>query len=480
MLMRPPKDSAQDSSIDDPSTSGLHITNLPDEIIHEIISIAIACSHWRTAYCECALALSRVCKIFYRITQSLLFKNIEFSWPHCWVPACTPVRCLYRTIGENPYLGTLCKSVSFHIPSVTVDPTLEDYVLGEELLSWLPNVTSFALRGGFDKPYTWPFLKRAFRNLTLVKSLTLSRECWDLYLAPVCDLVQTMRLQSLTIYGICAQDDKAILAPISKVSKKQFISIAHLLTMDKEFERSSSITGLDLDDFGDTPEALRRFLKLPKALEHFRFGNGYSGQISWDLGHFQSLLQDHRSSLKGIEIGALGREKKDISFLNFPNLETLNLSCFVVSPSPEVACATLLGPKLHTFIWDFTVIDQSSESWIDFGQKQKDWILKFAELAIAQQSALRKIEIIFTPDRWSCPQTREQLRDWGWPWDLMDEVRDAIKPDIELSYNKCWEKQECLDRIEERERNEREEKEKLDGNQDIRQVWGARETWFEG
>ncbi|KAF8864566.1 hypothetical protein BDZ45DRAFT_15160 [Acephala macrosclerotiorum] len=242
-----------------------------------------------------------------------------------------------------------------------------------------------------------------------------------------------------------------------------------------ELERSSILTSLDLDEFGETPETLRNFLKLPKALEHFRFGGGYSDQASWDLSLFQGLLHDHRTSLKSIKIGALGREKKDINLLDFPNLETLKLSRFVFNLTPEAVCATLLGPKLHTFIWDFTVLDQSSESWTDFGQKQRDWILKFAELAIAQKSALQKIEIVFTPDQWSSPETRQQLRDWGWPWDLMDEVRDAIKPDIELTYNKCWEKQDILGRIEEKERKERETKEMLDGNQDIRDAW--RDLW---
>lgn len=210
---------------------------------------------------------------------------------------------------------------------------------------------------------------------------------------------------------------------------------------------------------------------MPKALEHFRLRGGCSGQASWDLSLFPGLLYDHQTSLKSIEIGELGRGDKYINLLDFPNLETLKLSRYVFDLTPEAACATFLAPKLHTFIWDFTVLDQSSESWTDFGQKQKEWISKFAELAIAQKSMLRKIEIIFTPDQWSRPKTREQLRDWGWPWDLMDEVRDAIKPDIQLSYNKCWEKQEILGRIEEEEQRERETKKKLDGNKDIRNAW---------
>jgi hypothetical protein len=191
-------------------------------------------------------------------------------------------------------------------------------------------------------------------------------------------------------------------------------------------------------------------------LEHFRFGKIHSNPARWDLSSFQ-CLHDHRDSLKSIEIGALGGDMGAISFLDFTNLETLNLSRWAFHFSPEVARSTLLAPQLHTFIWDFTVEDQHSEVWSDFGREQKDWIVKFAELAVEQKSVLRKIKIVFnpdTPDEWFSPGTREELRDWvsNWvcPWDLMYEARDAIRPSgIELSYNRRWIQQECLQRTEE-------------------------------
>lgn len=215
ILVRPPSDSVQNLSTDGPS---LHITNMPDEILNEIFSFAITSDHWYLAYDKCALSLSRVCKLFYRITQPLLFRNIQFPWPHRLFPACIPTRCLYRAMRANPILGTFCKSASFHISNATVDPTSEDYVLGEVLLGWLPNVTSLSLHGGINRLYTLPLLKRAFRRLTHVKNLTLS----SLYLATACDLVQTIQLHSLTICGISAREDHATWAPISKVSRKHF------------------------------------------------------------------------------------------------------------------------------------------------------------------------------------------------------------------------------------------------------------------
>jgi hypothetical protein len=176
-----------------------------------------------------------------------------------------------------------------------------------------------------------------------------------------------------------------------------------------------------------------------------------------DLSFFQ-CLHDHRDSLKSIEIEALGGDMGTISFLDFTNLETLNLSRWAFNISPEVARSTLLAPKLHTFIWHFTIRGWQNDSWRDFGQEQKNWIVKFAELATEEKSALRKIKIVFnpeTPGEWFGPGTREELRDWvcKWdcPWDLMDEARDAIRlRGISLSYNRLWTRQECLQRMEER------------------------------
>jgi hypothetical protein len=238
-----------------------------------------------------------------------------------------------------------------------------------------------------------------------------------------------------------------------------------------------AISELIISDFGDTPEALQSLLNLPKALQHFEFGKVHSTPSTWwNLGHFQRLLHGHRESLRSIEIGALGREMININLLDFTKLETLNLSRWVFDFTPEIACATLLAPKLRTFIWDFTIEDQHSESWTSFGQEQRDWITTFAKLAVAQKSALRQIKIVFNPDEGSGPRTRDQLKDHPWPWDFMDQARDAMYPDVKLSYNNLWDRQHFIDRI---EALEAEEHRRRDGNQyltSIRRKVGAQDV----
>jgi hypothetical protein len=204
-------------------------------------------------------------------------------------------------------------------------------------------------------------------------------------------------------------------------------------------------------------------LKLPRALEHFTFGKIHSNPVRWRLDMFQWLLSDHQTTLKSIEIGSLGLGHTPINFLEFPKLEILNLSHWVYRETPEIAAATILAPRLHTFIWDFRIIDQHSESWTDFGEEQKEWLLRFAELAIARKSALRKIKIVFFPDEFG-PKTREELAVCITPWDLMDEVKDKIRPlGIELEYNKCWSREECLQQL---ERDEKLQKECLESEED--------------
>jgi len=97
-------------------------------------------------------------------------------------------------------------------------------------------------------------------------------------------------------------------------------------------------------------------------------------------------------------------------------------------------CEALLAPKLQHFVWDFSFL--FAEHWDAFGIAERDWLLKFAQLAISRKFALRKIEIIFSPSTEEDDDINalwEQLED-NWPWDMMDEVRDAVSPHVEVKY----------------------------------------------
>jgi hypothetical protein len=153
----------------------------------------------------------------------------------------------------------------------------------------------------------------------------------------------------------------------------------------------------------------------------------------------QSLLSPYRSSLKTIEIGDLdGGYDGMMDLTLFRELTVLNLySDLLDNLSSDNASATLLAPKLHTLILDFTSYDDVYQrtSWEAFHEPQARWILEFAQLAAARTSALRKIKIIFDPVTSIGPCNRDEFELSGYPWDRMDDIKIKLKPlGIDLTY----------------------------------------------
>ena len=97
--------------------------------------------------------------------------------------------------------------------------------------------------------------------------------------------------------------------------------------------------------------------------------------------------------------------------------------------SPVVDADVLLAPNLRTFGWSFSIEDQHSEDWTDFGDKEANWLREFARTAITRKAALNRIEVEFNPDDW------EAWRRDDYPWDRMDKIRDEVRPHgIALDY----------------------------------------------
>ncbi len=154
------------------------------------------------------------------------------------------------------------------------------------------------------------------------------------------------------------------------------------------------------------------------------------------------MLAIHRGSLKTLRLGFLGYGGQGfINLSNFPSVEVLHLSAYCVTCSPEVACSNFLAARLRSFTLDYGVYDQHPESWTAFGPTNAQWLHKFADLAILRKSSLRRITVLFNPGISYLSADLQALR---YPWDLMDEIRDAIKPNgIDLSYSEpCVSKQE--------------------------------------
>jgi hypothetical protein len=152
-----------------------------------------------------------------------------------------------------------------------------------------------------------------------------------------------------------------------------------------------------------------------------------------DLPLFGLWLSIHKDTLQYLDIGYLSGEGRGVLFpaCDFPRLKVLILSRWQtgIELSPFEA-ETLLSPSLETFGWTFTIYDQHSEGWGDFGDKEERWIRTLAKAAITKKAVLNKIKIQFSPDEWGTDENSE------YPWDRMDKICHYILPfSMTLEYN---------------------------------------------
>lgn len=171
-------------------------------------------------------------------------------------------------------------------------------------------------------------------------------------------------------------------------------------------------------------------------LTHFEFGSYYNNEHMMDYPAFENMLLIHQNTLKHIDIGYLspGGNLRLFNATRFSKLEFLKLSRWQMSRPVQfsVEDSNVLGPSLKTFAWDFSIYDQHSESWTDFGAPEAAWLRELGEIAISRKAALEKIVIQYTPECYHNPTEEE-----GYPWDRMDKVRDeTLKPNgLSLEYN---------------------------------------------
>lgn len=203
--------------------------------------------------------------------------------------------------------------------------------------------------------------------------------------------------------------------------------------------RTASFVSLSLSDYEESPQATAQLLQWPKQLSSFVFDSFYNNRFFMDLPMLGSMLLMHKDTLRTVEIGYLSQSGRGRPFdwAQFPNLEVLRLSRWQMAKDLKLSPAEadlLLAPSLRTFGLSFSIYDQHSESWTDFGDTEEHWVRDFAKAAIARKAALNKIEIEFHPD--SIWGTNEED---GYPWDRMNKIQDEIRPyGIVLEYSEPY------------------------------------------
>jgi hypothetical protein len=154
----------------------------------------------------------------------------------------------------------------------------------------------------------------------------------------------------------------------------------------------------------------------PAALPRFTFGSNYSNQHVMDYPMFEEWLLIHQYTLTSVDIGYLPAAAAAVYSTPrcFQTSKILRLSRWQmhgpVQFTPEDA--NVLGLSLTRFAWDFTVYDQHTEAWSDFGEPEANWVKKLAKAAVSRKAVLKEIHIQFAPD--GCYDTTEEM---GYPWD---------------------------------------------------------------
>jgi hypothetical protein len=184
------------------------LLKIPDELLSEIIAFAITPPHyeWPRNYYGRALALTKVCQRLNRLVQPHLYHSIHFENSCSFVPPCLPTRRFYRTLKADPSLGRFCKELKIYVSDIPGVKSIHDYDLANELLCWLPNVTSFDLQGGFNGangPALWAMVQRAVKHMPLIRHVSICREdVAGLLMTPIIEHLNLPLLKTLDIHGV--------------------------------------------------------------------------------------------------------------------------------------------------------------------------------------------------------------------------------------------------------------------------------------
>ncbi|KAH8703460.1 hypothetical protein BGW36DRAFT_369380 [Talaromyces proteolyticus] len=396
-----------------------YILQLPYEILEHILNFAVQQD------VDTLKKLVMVCHRFSWFALPLIYRTITIQLD----PGTKSLRRLHAALQRNTcthvFFRDHCQKLNIRIADIWPLPSGHFSIL-EDIISQLPKLQSLAFSGGFDRnpQETWAMIRLAFQNIPNVRSLALSRLRGGLYLPDIWDHVDFASLESLHLSGVYQ--------PI----------YGRECVLDPKKHRTATFTSLTISDYEESPEATEQLLRWPKSLVNFHLQSLYNNRFTMDLPMFSTWLSIHRDTLRSIHIGSLSPMGRSDLFnaADFPNLEVLSLSRWQFlglelqsgreMTFSEADADLLLGPNLHTFGLDFSVHDQHSENFEDFGDPEENWIRGLARAAIARKAKLRKIGITFTPLTWWL------RKEHGYPWDRMDKVHAEIWPHgLRVEYN---------------------------------------------
>jgi hypothetical protein len=156
------------------------IVKLPNELLHQILDLGADMSSipWRNKCYTGIIELIAVCKRFREVGTPILYHTVHFEKGCGNVPPCIPAKLFHRTMRENPLLRSLCKALYISIFDRAGTRSWSDYKLTNELFTWLPNVNSFTINGGFDDghaEHTWTLIRNAIECMPFISEFSIGR-----------------------------------------------------------------------------------------------------------------------------------------------------------------------------------------------------------------------------------------------------------------------------------------------------------------
>ncbi|CAH0037153.1 unnamed protein product [Clonostachys rhizophaga] len=365
----------------------------------------------------------RTCRRFYQLAVPFHWRSIKYDYPDSVIPSDRKVMALHRALQDNPDLGRHCLAFLFHITDIRMNEEYEltaaDYQALNEIIASLPNVRSLNIHGGWQGAkglLTFDTLRRCIGTMHSLREVSLSREGLEGFTVHrVMETLQSPSIRSLSLHG---------------VSKERVDDATFWASQDYG---ESNITELALSDYRERAEGTLRLINWPKELASFSFGSFYNNTNYFDLPMFATMLDKHKHTLTKLSIGYLATSGRGmiLDLFEFTALEDLQLSVWQLLRPAEAEerftfraeeAKLLSAPKLRKFTLDFSIYDQHSEDWSDFGEREQRWLRGMAETAIARKAPLREIHVIFTPDSW------DAKKEDGYPWDLMKALGDEFEP----------------------------------------------------
>ncbi len=184
------------------------ILRLPDELLDRILDLSCppVTEYIRSlATYRDAQTLMLVCQRFHQIARPILYRGIKSGYRSEFVPPSKKARLLHRTLRENQSLWVHCNELFVRVPDISGGKRTDDSLnIINDFLSWLTNVRSFSMYGGFnlDPVGTWALIHKAIETMHRLEELHLHREYWGLTAERLYDIPQNPSLTTLVVSGI--------------------------------------------------------------------------------------------------------------------------------------------------------------------------------------------------------------------------------------------------------------------------------------